>query len=864
MDTNASVANVNLVVGINWRDYDKIISERIWYTRAIAELDVIKDAIRLVFFYTVHEINERNERLLVGCFAFPKYAGTAVRDPIEKKFIFSQDGNYGAMSADEDFAIKFPLSVKLPYLSSKTGERLWRVSDEEALGMLRSIYDIQLRSEDATTQDVLNIIELLVDELETATEVSIPVPPEIEAELTRIPDWLLEELNQCETAELPQNQSFIKSLLGRSGKNPLYNLQAAALQIGLGDYKFLLSLANYCFLQGYALQRESSYEEAARYFLEAANLYQRDPMITGSGWKQQKRSECVTKYIEAHVEFVLEANAHALSYQETETAISARIGVIRKYLPPAEIQRRIHVAYYASMGWFLYNSNHDAFLELISGIEGDIGDELPPELLAIYYDLLADQFAKKKGPCSNDFVQAANYKHQSLQIYKRLLDERQSDRARIGFLERSVDYYKLNALASSCDGDIDSFVKYIDTAIGFAEEINEEYPTEHRELNIHFLKGMKLGELTGHTEDIAEKAEFHLRASDEYSNITSFEGQKRYIFHQLLYYFYRLRHLIGTTDQDFGAAMLLSQEALEADWAKSIGSRYIQKYTLDVQKCLHLSIATFGSEASTQELEKLLYVAQTMEAREIKPSVRKIAQLVYGIQLIRLCGVNDERIIGETVRAIRSAICQLLESDTISADDIYDELQMEKEKLVEEETEQEILSKLRRRKLEEDFSVEAKEFLCDPTCARPKILTSIHQTVIAFLNSPHGGNIFVGVEDDTYTPVGVDTDLGRYGESRDKLKQAILSHIQDNLPQTLHRFMPGITISFPVVKGHTLAWIKVPPGTYELGLYVDNDGVAFIRKDGRLQRISDSVEKDEFAQQKREKRGIWSIRRDDV
>ena len=60
-----------------------------------------------------------------------------------------------------------------------------------------------------------------------------------------------------------------------------------------------------------------------------------------------------------------------------------------------------------------------------------------------------------------------------------------------------------------------------------------------------------------------------------------------------------------------------------------------------------------------------------MEAKEVKPAIRKIANLVYGIQLIRSCGF-DERIIGETVKAIRSAIRQLLESNTISADDIID------------------------------------------------------------------------------------------------------------------------------------------------------------------------------------------------
>jgi len=332
-------------------------------------------------------------------------------------------------------------------------------------------------------------------------------------------------------------------------------------------------------------------------------------------------------------------------------------------------------------------------------MEDELRNQLPVELLAAYYDAMTDVFAKKKGTCQEDFIQAADYKSQAMKIYKSLYEEGQSNYARTGYLARSVDYHKYGALAAACGNDLAGFNDNIDIAIRVAEELNEAFPKEIHETNIHFLRGMKYSELSKHSEKTSEKAELHAKARDEYFLDNSRESQRRYVFHQLLFYFHKLRDLIGKANQDFEAARLLSMEALQADWAKSLGKQYLPNYTLEEHKGLHLSVATFGYNMDFKDLENLYDAIQIMEAREVKTSIRKIARLVYGIQLIRACGIDDNRIIGETIKAIRSAIRQLLESNTISADEIYDELQVEKEKIVEEETEQEILSKLRRRKL---------------------------------------------------------------------------------------------------------------------------------------------------------------------
>jgi hypothetical protein len=849
---------LNLLVGIDPSNWNKVISERIWYSQAINEIEN-KDQICLLFFYTFLDGNaERKERFIIGCFVYPKYVGNATRDSIAKKFIPSQDGQYSTLVADEDFAVSFSVYVKLPYLPSKKGEKVWQIDDADALSILKISYDAHAKaSDDIDTNRVKNVLELLIEEMETKTSLSFYDAHQLASEVKQIPNWLRNELEQCQLGELPQTYNVVKNLLSRAFAHPLYNLQAAKIQIKLGDYKFLLSLANYCYSMGFLAFKENRFDDSSRYFLEAANLYQKDPMITGSEWKQQKRLECISKFIEAHVCLTLLKHSYQLSYSDLETQLSCfLIGQLRKYLPAPEIQKRLLIVYYTAVGWHLYNSDPSAFCELLSALSEDIRDLLPKELLAIYFDQVADKYSKRKSSCYDDFLKAAQHKNQAVLIYKQLWTENpKNERAQVGYLERSIDYYKFLALAASCNNEVDAFAQNIDTAIYLAEQINDSFPSEPRQENVHFLKGLKYGELSKSAENAEKKAHFHLLAYQEYKQCITVESQRRYYFHQLMYFFHRLCHLI-VNSEDWDAVRLLSQEALLADCFAASNMKYLPLYMLEEHKVIHLSISTFSSNADLKDLEYLRIVVQ--ESESIKSSIRKIARLVYGIQLIRLCGITDERIIGKTVKAIRSAIRQLLESRTILADEIYDELEAEKEKSIEEQTEQEIFSRLRRRKIEEDLTLEVKEKLFEPNSE--KFSKTISQCVIAFLNSPYGGSIVVGVEDDTYSIIGIESDLAKFQNSKDKLKQAILSHIQDRLPSTLHKYLPqDITITYPQVQGHTLILIKIPPGIYDLGLYVDVDGIAYIRKDGRLQRITDPVERDELSHQKRNKQGIWTI-----
>jgi hypothetical protein len=325
METKSMVPSKNFVVGVHWKVYENVFKERIWYTRAIEEIIPYKNNIRIIIFYTIFNPDENNtERKMVGCFVSPNYLGNATKEPIEKKFILTEGGSYAAVGADEDFALRFFITDRLPYLSSKSGTSIWQINDDETLNILKSVHQKHYQLDSSEANEILSVLELVIDELEKNATTDT-VSPEIEEELRVLPDWLKKEVESCDTADLPVDQNFVRKLIGRSKRNPLYSLQAAAIQIKLVDYKFLLSLANYCYSQGFASFEKKEYKESAKYFLEAADLYQRDPMITDTGWKQQKRLECISKYISAHVQELLDINKYTQSSDELVAKVSPQI-----------------------------------------------------------------------------------------------------------------------------------------------------------------------------------------------------------------------------------------------------------------------------------------------------------------------------------------------------------------------------------------------------------------------------------------------------------------------------------------------------------------------------------------------------------
>jgi predicted HTH transcriptional regulator len=133
-----------------------------------------------------------------------------------------------------------------------------------------------------------------------------------------------------------------------------------------------------------------------------------------------------------------------------------------------------------------------------------------------------------------------------------------------------------------------------------------------------------------------------------------------------------------------------------------------------------------------------------------------------------------------------------------------------------------------------------------------------HEAAISFLNSPKGGQIIIGVEDETFEVRGIDRDLQQLDGSEAKLKDAILDHIRNMLQEGLP--LPSIAISIePVEADKKVIYIDVPPGDYKSSLYKNNKGIAFIRMDGSKKTVKNVLEQDEFAQQRLQSRGPWAV-----
>jgi predicted HTH transcriptional regulator len=198
----------------------------------------------------------------------------------------------------------------------------------------------------------------------------------------------------------------------------------------------------------------------------------------------------------------------------------------------------------------------------------------------------------------------------------------------------------------------------------------------------------------------------------------------------------------------------------------------------------------------------------------------------------------------------------LLASESVTFESVYDDIRILREKEQTYEVEQEILSNLRRKKAEENYELEVKEMLFQKDSR--KVTQSFLETIIAFLNSPNGGDLLAGIEDDTYNIRGIEVDLAKYDGSVDKLKQALQNAFDDFIHPDLQKWLPKIEYTFHQVQGKRILHVKIPPGQYTDGLYIDRQGKAYLRKDGRLSREESPIAQDAYSRQRRNNEGLWS------
>ncbi|MGD2177790.1 MAG: ATP-binding protein, partial [Anaerolineae bacterium] len=422
-----------------------------------------------------------------------------------------------------------------------------------------------------------------------------------------------------------------------------------------------------------------------------------------------------------------------------------------------------------------------------------------------------------------------------------------------------VDYYKLRALSHLRSREVVDFESRMSDAIDLANELAEDpEATDLHAENLHFLQGVKYGGLARYETDPSLSAEQYFRASDAYGEVDSVVARGRSVFHQLMGYQSLMRSKLGKGPQDFEETALVCREALSKLW-DSGEIEVLRTTEVLTYRTLFESLCLFTTEDLCPERwYRASRFHERVQAEPLEESARWIWNLAYGTRLVEGGGVTLGEITTKLRAAVRSAICQLLEGSAVSQREIYDDLvavQVSDDTL---ERKKYIMSLLRRRRLgEEGLELECKQFFYDPNYESPHVVSSLREEVVAFLNSRTGGQIVIGVQDETFAPRGIEKDLQRFEGSEARLKDAVLNHITSTVQEGLP--LPNITVSVEAIAGDKqVIYIDVPPGDYDRSLYKTNKGVAYIRMDGSKRTIKNAVEQDELAAQRRQGKGPWA------
>jgi len=819
------------------------------------EIRDVRDHIRIIVFTIEHDVgHDQMERQVLGYYFYPGHKGKAVFDEISRSFVHSETGSHDVIGGEEGEVVRFVRYVKLPWLESKRGYRIWQFDDSDAVKILQVAQETHLRSEDSQrVQGIVSAIQTALLDLEEKEDI---VSPDTSEELEGLSPWLRDKLDECQVGKLPASREFVRKLiaLAQVKKNPTYRLQAAKLQVQDGDYKFVITLANYCLSIGFEALGEKRWDNAFDSFLEAASLYQRDPMITETGWKREQRLRSLRLAIQAATSSVLETHTYSLSETVCLDAVERKsVQVLKKQLPSSKIREFIRESYYIEMAIHLLDTGQQSeYLQFYEDAPAEI--EFPQWMTLLYYRQKAKEF-EKKAASPEDFVRAAECRKRSAD----LLAESEGEES-LSFREEMIDYEKYLALAHARRGEVADFESHMDRAIELAEGLKDDPGVEKRHHeNFYYLIGSKCGELARHEIDPATSAKYHLQAFEAYNQVESPVAKGRSVFHQLMGYQSLVRSRLGKAPEDFEQAAQVCREALAELWDKG-RIEALRKTDLLTYRTLFESLCLLtADQLSAEGWSRANSFHERVQVESLEESARRVWNLVYGTRLIEASGVTLGQVVTRLRAAVRSAICQLLERKAVSETELFDDLlavQLEDEQ---REGKKRILSLLRQRRLStEGLEVECKEFLYAPDKDR-QIISSLHEAVIYFLNSRNGGQIIIGIEDDTFDVKGIERDLQRFSESEAGIKDAVINHIRDRVQDGLP--LPSITVSFEQVESDKrVIYIDVPPGDYMESLYKNNKGVAFIRMDGRKKAIKNALEQDELAKQRRDSKGQWTVR----
>lgn len=455
-----------------------------------------EDNLELVLFCY---LSDKKELVASGFFGGIS-SGPAYRDINVGRFMKDVEGDYRYISGGRDESIRFPYDILLPKLNSLSPAGFIRtVSDEEMVSVLKKACSVVEKIGNPGDTTVVESINAAIDAISLSLASPSPVSSgrELPAELS---EWLKELLENAEDIPVGDLKTQVSELQDKAAEseNPEYFLVASKLQFLHGDYKYVLSLANFCYFQGHKLKKEKDYAGAKRSFIEAVKLYLLDPVE--KNWKKDYINKCVGEFLKLTALEVVEEHGETQDFKDFYGVMSEKAGNLENYIPIEDLGRRIELQYYASrLERFWDRGDTEGYISFFGeSVKGrPCENDIKPVLVARYYQLLAKAEEQRGTP--DALLEGAEYRRIAAEKQRNRNDGSYSVSACEDLIEMNKDF----ALVAFQRGDTGEFLGYIDKAIDMAQDVYKTEPTRRRRENIYFLEGLKYRNLAKKPDDVS-------------------------------------------------------------------------------------------------------------------------------------------------------------------------------------------------------------------------------------------------------------------------------------------------------------------------------------------------------------------------
>lgn len=430
-----------------------------------------------------------DKKELVGSGFFGGIAsGSAYRDINAGCFVKDAEGDYRYVVGAQDGSVRFPYDIILPKLNSLSPAGFIRtVSDEEMVSILKKARSVIERIENSADTEAISGIDGAIGVISETLRAAGPDRRD-GAVSVELADWLKKMFDDTEEIPVTDLKTQVSELQDRAAatEDPRHFLIASKLQLLNGDYKYVLSLANFCYFYGHKLKREQDYRGAKGAFAEAIKFYLLDPVE--KKWKKDYIEKCVGEFLKLTAFDVADEYGEDQSFEDFFAVVSDKVGLLEDHIRIEDLGRRIEIQYYSSrLERFWDRGDTEGYIGFFAeNVAGrPFEDDIKPVLAARYYQLLAKDLEQR---CTDDaLTEAAEYRRVAASKQRNRNDGSLTVSAHEDLIEMNKDL----ALVAYRQGDVSRFLDRIDEAIDTARRVYESEPTRRRRENIYFLEGLK-------------------------------------------------------------------------------------------------------------------------------------------------------------------------------------------------------------------------------------------------------------------------------------------------------------------------------------------------------------------------------------